>query len=178
MTPGLSANGALAEQMIAAQTPTLLFPADSAFLRKLSTRSSSYLLRMQVGALDGDAGAVRAIVVPIRASRDRALGDGDATPDAILGETRVWLALRDTAEAIRTMESAFAHARNYSPLIFFESPAATGALMRLVALRAEIAVAQRDSTSARRFAQLITIAWTRPSAELRPLLARMKSAAR
>ena len=177
-TPELAAQRGLAEQMVVAQTPTLLFPEDSAILRAVGARSSSYLVRAQVAALDGDRGAVERIIAPIRASRQRALGDGDATPDAILSESRTWLSLRDTATALATLDSAFAHARGYPPTLFMSDVAATAALIRMAALRAELAAARGDRATARRFAGVVTALWTKPGRELASEVAQLQAIAR
>ena len=151
--------------------PALLSPKlDSSVLARLATSSNHQLVAAAVAFTQNDVAAVRVALTEFRAGwrADR----GPATPDMVYPGARLLVAIGDTAAAIEWLDHTLNGARTYDPRILHD-PVRAAAFVRSIVLRADIAAAISDATSARRWASAAAVLWSRPDAELAPTQRRM-----
>jgi hypothetical protein len=130
------------------------------------------MLEMQWALLNHDAAAVRKAFERGRAMRRIAL-PGDIALDHVFHETWVLLQVGDTATARDYLDRTLAALSALRTTVSRE-PLQAGALVRAMALRAELAAAAGDRTTARRWAEPVTILWRDSDPELRPIVERMR----
>ena len=135
--------------------------------------ATNYLLGMQALLARGDTGAVRA-----RFDTLNALWREQAPGTVAMGGTFqvvvLMLQLGDTADATERLETSLNALPTFSPSMLSDVPD-PGALVRSMALRAELAARAGDSATARRWAEPVTILWRDADAELQPLVQQMTS---
>jgi len=150
------------EHSMLAGIASMLMPYDSSTLLRFGDVGDDSFFRALTARLRGDTLKARAILVDVM--RDR--GSSPATPDAILGEARLWLSMADTAAAVRSLESTRASVDRHPHYIL--SRFARGAsLVRALALRADIADAQHDVVTARRWRRAVATLSENADDELR-----------
>ncbi|MDX1647714.1 MAG: hypothetical protein R3304_11270 [Longimicrobiales bacterium] len=104
------------------------------------------------------------------------LRPSDNTPDVLL--PNVWLTaeLGDTTAAIEALDATLGALRWLSPRSL-DDVALAGALIRMMAFRAELAAARGDPEQARSWARAVSILWEDADPPLRPLTERMRGIA-
>jgi tetratricopeptide (TPR) repeat protein len=130
------------------------------------------MLEMQWALANGDPDAVRGAFERGRVMRRIAL-PGDIALDHVFHEAWVLVQLGDTVTATAYLDRTLAALSALRTSVSREPPQA-GALVRAMALRAELAGAAGDSATARRWAEPVTILWRDADPELRPTVERMK----
>ena len=150
--------------------PALLSPVlDSDVVSRLATTSSNELLRAAAALTRHDTSGTRAALDAFAAkSRPES-----ATPDIAYPSARLWASAGDTARAIASLDRTLGDLRSYDPRVLTDLPT-VAALVRSMALRAELAVAARDVDSARRWATPAALLWSSSDPELRPAVRRMQ----
>ena len=106
----------------------------------------------------GDTASVRASLDSLERAHGGRLSSGESTPDGVYMNTRLLLALGDTATAERTLSvpldslvALHTATLQYVPL--------AGCLVRNMALRAELAAVRGDWSTARRWASAVVALW-------------------
>jgi tRNA A-37 threonylcarbamoyl transferase component Bud32/tetratricopeptide (TPR) repeat protein len=138
---------------------TLAYPGDNS------------LLRMQQQFAAGDTRGLRSTFALRRAAR-AGLRPGDVTFDFTFQEATLLLMLGDTAAASQYLDLPLTALPTLNTHLLDNVPGAF-ALGRAMALRAELAAAAGDSTTARRYARNLMALWRGASASLQPVLRRM-----
>jgi len=131
----------------------------------------NYLLGIQWRLAQGDTAGVRQELSRIHAVQ-RNLRPGDISFDATYLEARLLLALGDTAAAAERLDLSLQALSTLGSDILDLPQAA--ALVRGMALRAELADGAGDSTTARRWSRAVLTLWSDADAELRPTIASMR----
>ncbi len=91
-------------------------------------------------------------------------------------KARSFVALGDTAQAERSIDGALENLPQvYSALLDYLPLA--GSLVRMMALRAELAAARGEATPARRWASAVVALWSGADPALQPTVTRMKKIA-
>jgi tetratricopeptide (TPR) repeat protein len=136
---------------------------------------SNYLLTFSRLLAHGQADAVRAGLRSLRASREQE-GElaGSVLMDGTLGEARLWLALGDSTAAIVTLDGALNSLLSLNAQVLDEVPSAA-ALVRAMALRADLAWDTGDHATARRWAAAVTTLWGSADPVLRGTTERMNT---
>ncbi|TLY47522.1 MAG: hypothetical protein E6K55_14570 [Gemmatimonadetes bacterium] len=120
----------------------------------------------------GDTVRVRATLDSLSRAEDGRLASGESTPDGVYIHARLLLAVGDSATAARTLDAPLDSlvALHSATLQFF--PLA-GCLVRMMALRAELAAAQGDLRTARSWASAVLALWSGAEPALQRTVARM-----
>jgi hypothetical protein len=132
----------------------------------------SYLLDLQAAAGRGESGAVRAGLAHIWSMR------GDLPPGAVAltgtyQEARLLLGLRDTSTAIRHLDAVLMNLSGLRSDIVSDV-AQAGSLLRAMALRAELAAAAGDRTTAAWWARNVGTLWSDGDPPQREVVSRMR----
>lgn len=135
----------------------------------------SYLLDLQAAAGRGESGAVRAGLGHIWSLRG-GLPAGDVALTGTYQEARLLLALRDTSGAIRHLDAVLMNLGTVRSDVV-PDVAQTGSLLRAMALRAELAGAVGDSTTARWWAGNVATLWSGGDAPQREVVQRLRRVA-
>lgn len=114
------------------------------------------LVGAEQALLRGDTAAVRERLAYIQSTR-RDLAQEDLTFDGVLPEAHVWRALREVPRAAAHLDPPLSALPRLSLGLADMAPAV--ALVRAMALRAELAAEMGDRATARRWARAITILW-------------------
>ena len=162
-----AANQVMLKQILIAQSLPLLFPRESSYVTP-ALAGDDYMLMAERAALRGDSGEVRAIFDRVRRARAES-PEGRGSTDAVLSEATLMLAVGDSASAVAWLDSAFVRTRQYPTVDFRENVATAGALMRSIALRAQLASLSRDYATAARWGQVLHRSWPAASPELRAM---------
>jgi hypothetical protein len=106
-------------------------------------------------------------------------GYGAVAPriDVALPEARLWLELGDSTQSLMLMRRALDAIPSYGPRTL-AAQGRVGALLRAMALRAELERARGDPSRARVWASAVVQLWSGADDELQPLVRRMQSLAR
>ncbi len=131
------------------------------------------LLRAQAHLSRGDTRAAR-IAMRESAAQRRGLGAADVTIDVTFVEAALLAALGDTVAAVRMLDQSLS-ALAAQPRFLLELVPQVGALVRAMALRADLAAARGDHPTARRWAATVLVLWSEAEPALRPVLARMSN---
>jgi tetratricopeptide (TPR) repeat protein len=120
----------------------------------------------------GDTARVRATLDSLSRAEGGRLATGESTPDGVYVDARLLLAVGDSATAARTLDAPLDSlvALHSATLQFF--PLA-GCLIRMMALRAELAAAQGDSRTARSWASAVLALWSGAEPALHQTVTRM-----
>lgn len=119
----------------------------------------------------GHASAVRARLESFRKVRE-ATGFDEVYPDALFGESRLWLSLGDTTAAIGWMDAYLPRIRFLTPFVLYDHVAMAGVL-RLMTLRADLANARGDAAAARKWSTAVLTMWLGADADLQVALRRL-----
>ena len=121
----------------------------------------------------GDTVSVRATLDSLSRARGGRLATGESTPEGVYLIARLLLAVGDSTTAARTLDAPLdslpalhTRALRFLPL--------AGCLVRMMALRAEIAAAQGDVRTARSWAHAVETLWSSAEPALQPVVTRMK----
>lgn len=125
----------------------------------------------------GDTGAVRVALTTELAKRGGALAREDSPPDDVYMAARLLLSVGDTAAAERTLDAPLNDLSSLHMAIFRYLPL-TGALVRMMALRAELADHRRDARVARHWAAAVIDLWSGAEPGLQDVVTRMRQIAR
>ncbi len=136
-------------------------------------QSPDPLLRAQAELSRGDVRAARVALRQIEAQR-RDMRTADVTMDVTFMEAALLAAAGDTATAARMLDESLS-ALAAQPRWLLEFVPQAGALVRAMALRAELAAARGDHATARRWAASVLVLWADAEPPLRHVLARMSS---
>ena len=170
------ASGSLSEARLLEVESTLLAQAlrlspasDSLLVTRLAPLNS--VLRIKQLVLQGKHVEARSLLEARRRSRGQD-GTANITPDAVLAEAQLWLALGDSAAVREWLDPMLNRASWFE--VMFDSPWNVGALLRASVMRADLAMATGDTTVARKWAALPARLWQGADPELQPLVARMR----
>ena len=133
----------------------------------------SYLLDLQAAVERGETSTVRLGLSHIWTMR----GDLPAGSVALTGtyqEARLLLALRDTTGAIGHLDAVLLNLSGMRSDVL-PDVAQTGSLLRAMALRADLAAAVGDRTTARWWAGNVALIWSEADPPLRPVVDRMRA---
>ncbi len=130
-------------------------------------------MAMQWALTQGDTASARATITVELGQRGGLLSRDDSPPDGVYLDARLLLALRDTAAAEQTLDAPLNNlARLHSYLLRYLPLA--GGLVRIMALRADLAAARRDDRTARRWASAVVTLWSGGEPALHPVVTRMR----
>ena len=130
-----------------------------------------YLLDAQAAALRGDAPRVRRILDDVRAAR-RFTSPAELTLDGLYPEAALLNSLGDREASIGWLDPTIRSIASSPPGVLATVERA-GALVRAMALRAQLAEEDGDREEARRWASAVGILWSDADPFLQPLVARM-----
>lgn len=145
---------------------------DPAVVDLMSNVDNDYALRLNRAVLNGRMGTVRQGLDGIAKVRATVGWDG-AYPDAVLAETRLLLAAGDSTAAANWLDRYLPRVRFFTPGVLTSDDVALAGLVRLMALRADLAAASRDTSLARRWAAPVVALWSGADAELQPVVRRL-----
>lgn len=120
----------------------------------------------------GDTARVRATLDSLSRAGGGSLATGESTPDGVYVDARLLLAVGDTATAARTLDASLDSLTALHTATLQYMPLA-GCLVRMMGLRAELAVARGDRSTARRWAGAVVALWSEAEPALRPTVLRM-----
>jgi hypothetical protein len=132
----------------------------------------NYRLVMQWKLSRGDTAGVREDFKSLREVR-RGLRPGDVSFDGTYHETRLLLAIGDTAEATRLLDLSLQALPTLGTDLIDQVPE-VATLVRGMALRAELAARAADPSTAKHWAQDVLVLWSDADRELRPTIERMQ----
>ena len=121
-------------------------------------RSGDYILAARAQMLRGKSDSARAVLFKVDQRRRTAFA-GDVTPDAVLPEALLYLQMRDTSSAVRSLDEMLLQARHHAPVAADEpwySVVWIGALTRSMQLRGNLPRSRESDPSAwRRAARIL-----------------------
>jgi tetratricopeptide (TPR) repeat protein len=120
----------------------------------------------------GDTASVRALLDSLSRAGGGRLASGESTPDGVYIDARLLLAVGDTATAVRTLDAPLDSLVAVHTATLEYLPLA-GCLVRMMALRAELAAARGDAPTARRWASAVAALWGAAEPALQPTVLRM-----
>jgi tetratricopeptide (TPR) repeat protein len=164
----------LADAALLDQTRALLYLATPVTASR-NRAPLSYLLRLQNAARRGESAEARAIFGHLARIRVGRRPGGQAV-EVALAEALVELTLNDTAAALVRLDG-YLSGLSSAGLDLTERPVASGSLVRLMALRARLAVATGDRALARKWAGDVVTLWGRADPGLGPVLEEMRAIA-
>jgi hypothetical protein len=133
------------------------------------------LLDAQVALSQGDSVPARRLFGSLRVERQN-VQPGNRSIDVLLPEARLLVSLGDDRGAIDWLDPTLAVLAEASPEMFTDLPRA-GALVRAMALRAELADRVGDRATAARWAQAVIALWAGADPFLIPRIHRMQQLA-
>jgi tRNA A-37 threonylcarbamoyl transferase component Bud32 len=142
----------------------------SSFPRLVST--GDYLIGAEAAFLRGDTLAVLEVFSQARAVR-RFIPPSDLNLEGLYPEARLLTAVGDSQAAIDWLEGRLRALPATDPQSFV-NPANAIALVRAMALRADLAKQAGDPANARRWARVVALLWSDCDPFLRPLVLRMR----
>ena len=131
---------------------------------------------MQWALAQRDTASARATIVAEVRRRGGLLAREDTPPDGVYLDARLLLAVGDTGAAEQTLDAPLNNLSRLHSYLLRYLPLA-GALVRMMALRADVAAARGDGRTARRWASAVVTLWSGAELALRPLVTRMKQLA-
>jgi hypothetical protein len=132
------------------------------------------VLSMQRALARGEDGAVRSAFRRAQEQR-RGQRPGDLATEHVYHEAWLVLQAGDTAAATDFVSRQLAALPAMRSSVILDEPVESGALVRLMALRADLAAAAGDHATARRWAEPVAILWRHADPELQPLVERMRT---
>ncbi|MEX2155918.1 MAG: protein kinase [Gemmatimonadales bacterium] len=152
----------------------LAFPQLGAREAHSRPAGGNYLLGLQ-RLLARDPAAVRKELAAIDSSRG-VLRAGDVASDIVYQEAWLLVAVGDTAAAVQRLDRSLAALPGMGTALLDQVPQAAG-LVRAMALRAELAAAGGDASTAAHWARAVTVLWRDADPELGAVVARMTAIA-
>ncbi|MFI5312114.1 MAG: hypothetical protein ACHQQ3_12820, partial [Gemmatimonadales bacterium] len=146
--------------------PSYRFAADSA-----SQHGQPPVAEAQAAFVRGDTTEVRRIFGRLRETR-RAHRPGDITFDALFPEAWLLAAVGDRSGAAGWLDPTLEALATTAPQVFAD-PARAASLVQAMALRADLAERMGDSTTARKWAAVVTVLWSDADGFLKPTVDRM-----
>jgi tetratricopeptide (TPR) repeat protein len=131
------------------------------------------MLRMQQALARRDTAAVRDAFARSEAEQQGAL-PGDLSMEHVYHQAWLLLQAGDTATATAFTDRHLAALAALRRTVIFDAPVQTGALVRLMALRADLAAQAGDRATARRWAEPVAVLWRDADPELQPVVDRMR----
>jgi Protein kinase domain len=135
------------------------------------------MLRMQRALARGDSAALRGAFARSEAAQQGAL-PGDLSMEHVYHQAWLLLQVGDTATATAFADRQLAALPALRSTVIFDAPVQTGALIRLMALRADLAARAGDRVTARRWAEPVAVLWRDADPELQPVVERMRALSR
>jgi eukaryotic-like serine/threonine-protein kinase len=148
-------------------------PLDSTQVASFATLNGDYLLRAELAMLRRQPDTVRTLLNRVEAARAVTGADG-LSADAVYLEARVLLAIGDTASAVTRLDRMFDRIDFSTPGMLGKA-APMAAYVRSMALRADVALARRESAVAARWASAVVALWSGADADLAPTVKRMSN---
>jgi tetratricopeptide (TPR) repeat protein len=127
---------------------------------------------LQWSLAHGDTTRVRATLDSLSRGGGGSLATGESTPDGVYVDARLLLAVGDSATAARTLDAPLDSLAALHTATLQYVPLA-GCLVRMMALRAELAVARGDRSTAHRWASAVVALWGGAESALQPTVVRM-----
>ncbi|MGK2962956.1 MAG: hypothetical protein ACSLFK_12520, partial [Gemmatimonadaceae bacterium] len=137
---------------------------------------AALIVSMQQGFARGDTAAVRAGFDSLARIRSGARAS-QTSPDHLVREAWLWAAIGDTAGAAQRLDAVLNALPTLSATTV-DNAVQSASLVRVMALRAELAAAMRDAGTARRWARAVAELWAGADPVLRPTVQRMQNLAR
>jgi serine/threonine protein kinase len=126
--------------------PALLAPTpDSVVIARVAASSSNQLARAALAGILHDTSGVRESLESFK--MEWSSGRVVVGPDMVLPGARIWLSIGDSATAIRWLDDLLTSTRSFNPDAATEI-ATTSSLIGAMVLRADLAAARRDATTA------------------------------
>ena len=143
---------------------------DHAWLDRLASRDFLIAARLDLANARPDSARRRMNVVE---TGRQGMLPGDLTPDAALPETRLWIALGDSAKARAWLDRSLANSRYFHPMD--SEDAVDNLIMAASMVRAMALRAQLSPTSAerRQWAAGVLLLWEQADPDLQPIVRRM-----
>jgi len=163
----------------AARSALLDIPAELVFdvlglrpAHRLTSPGPPWAMEMQWRLAHGDSASVRAGLDTLLSAYGGAPSAADISSDAAYVQTRLLLAVGDTTAAVRHLDGTLDNLPDvYSALLDYLPLA--GCLVRMMALRADLAAARGDQSVARHWASVVVALWGGADPALRPTVLRM-----
>ncbi len=133
----------------------------------------SWLMAMQWALAHGDTTGPRATVTAKLEQRGGLLSREDYPPDGAYLDAHLLLAVGDTAAAERTLDAPLNNLAKLHSYLLRYLPLA-GGLVRMMALRADLAGTHGDGLTARRWASAVVTLWSGSEPAVQPVVRRMK----
>ena len=133
-------------------------------------------MRLQWALGRGDTGVVRAALDSLGRERRGRLSTGESTADGVYLDARLLLAVGDTNLAGQTLDAPLDSLMVLHTLTLRYLPLA-GCLVRMMALRANLAAVRGDAPTAQRWARAVVTLWSGADPALQPLVRRMRQIA-
>ncbi|HMH81685.1 MAG TPA: hypothetical protein VK531_02365 [Gemmatimonadales bacterium] len=130
-------------------------------------------MHLQWRLAHGDTMGVRATLDSLSRGGGGSLATGESTPDGVYVDARLLLAVGDTATAERTLDAPLDSLAGLHTLTLQYLPLA-GSLVRMMALRAELAAARSEARVAQRWARAVVALWSGAEPALEPVVTQMK----
>jgi hypothetical protein len=138
---------------------------DSGVVDGLGASSAHPLLHAARALVLGDSASVRrALTAFEETSRGGSVPMG---PDFALPGARLWIAIGDTAAAVRMLDRMLTDAPSFDPSLLARDGAIVAAFIRAMAVRAELAAATKDGVAAKRWSTAVGILWGDADPEVR-----------
>ena len=158
-----------------ARPASLAFPAVLDATTSFAGRGDP-ILDAQAAMLRGDPAPARQLLEQLRVGR-RAVRPADISYDGLLPEATLLVRLGDDAQAAAWLDPSL-HALPVTAPHALSDYVMAGALVRTMALRAEVGVRLGDTEGARRWARAVAILWSDADPHLQSQVARMRAIAR
>jgi len=133
----------------------------------------SWLMAMQWALAHGDTTGPRATVTAKLEQGGGLLSREDYPPDGAYLDAHLLLAVGDTAAAERTLDAPLNNLAKLHSYLLRYLPLA-GGLVRMMALRADLAGTHGDGLTARRWANAVVTLWSGSEPAVQPVVRRMK----
>jgi hypothetical protein len=131
----------------------------------LSNGTQDELLLAARAIAHGDRTGARVALTSVANRAD----PGSPTPDITLARARLWLAAGDSSNAAKTLDTAFDAVISYGA-IDMTDPVNAGALISMMLLRAQLAAAKSDPSTAGIWKSATTTLWASADFDLRQRL--------
>lgn len=137
--------------------------------------TGDYEVEAQAAFARGDSATVRGILTSVHAAR-RLVSPADLTLDTLYPEAWLLAALGDSVAAIAWLDPTLGAVGDMQPQVLDDAVQA-GALVRAMALRAELAARVGDRAAARKWARSVVALWAGADDFLQPIVQRMQQLA-
>jgi hypothetical protein len=159
------------DEMLLSRPALLAEVQDSLIIARLAAASGNGQVTAAAALSRHDSAAARTQLATVVSRWAMVLGP--PTPDILLPEARLWLRLGDTSVAKQHLDLVLSNPRAYDPEDLTEEPANVASFIRAMALRAELAAAERDTAGARRWGVAVSTLWRGADNDVQALLKRV-----